>query len=100
MPVDPHGFPPFPRALLAALRESAPEGSALQIGLWHGESLSVRTVLRETEEGLLAELAPAPTASDDRGPTVVAVPWHAIARVQASPAPARKTRTGFAPTAH
>ena len=92
---DAAGFPPFPRTLLTALRETATDGSVLQIGLWHGESLSVRTILRETDEGLLAELQPAPTAPDDRGPAVVAVPWHAIARVQAVPAPARKSRTGF-----
>ena len=92
---DAPGFPPFPRTLLAALRENAPDGSILQLGLWHGESLSVRAIVRETEEGLIAELQPSPTAADDRGPAVVAVPWHALARVQAVPAPARKARTGF-----
>lgn len=94
MPAAP-GFPPFPRALLAALREAAADGSVLQLGLWHGESLSIRTILSETDEGLIGELAPAPTTPDDRGPAVVAVPWPAIARIQAVPAPARKSRTGF-----
>lgn len=86
----------FPQALLAALRAEAPEGSLLQLGLWHGESLTLKRVVRETEDGILAELEPPPAGgSADRGPSLAAIPWHAIARVQAVPPPARRARPGF-----
>jgi len=92
----PGGWPRFPQALLRALREAAPEGGLLQFGLWHGESLTVRRVLAETDEGVLAELEP-PASAAERGPSVVAVPWYAIARVETLPPPARRARPGFVP---
>ena len=90
------GWPRFPQALLAALRGEAPEGGLLQLGLWHGETLTVRRVVQETEDGLLAELEPpAVGGGSERGAGLVAVPWTAIARVQALPQPARRARPGF-----
>jgi hypothetical protein len=89
------GWPPFPRALLASVRAAGSAEGLLQLGLWHGEVLTVRRIVEETEEGILAELEP--TAGADRGPAIAAVPWHAIARVQWNPSVPRKGRPGFVP---
>lgn|GEM_PF-3003142 len=86
----------FPGALLAALRAEAPEGALLRLGLWSGETVVVRRVLRETEDGLIGELQGAPGAEGD-GTAVVAVPWHAVARVEATPGATRRARPGFRP---
>ena len=84
---------PFPTGLLAALRAQAAEGAVWRLGLWNGETVGLRRILAETEDGLLGELRGVPGA--DQPPTVVAVPWDAIARIEAAPETAHRARPGF-----
>lgn len=86
---------PFPTGLLAALRAQAPEGAVWRLGLWNGETVALRRILAETEDGVLGELRGAPGA--DQPAAVVAVPWDAIARIEAAPETAHRARPGFRP---
>ncbi len=88
---------PFPRALLTALRAAAPEGAVLRLGLWSGEVVSLGRVVREDDDGLLGELDQEGRAGQG-GRVLAAVPWHAVARVEAV-SPKRRAQPGFAPPA-
>lgn len=85
----------FPADLLAALRAAVPAGSVLRLGLWNGEAVALSRVVSELPSGVLGEVDGA-TAPDARGPVLVAVPWQAIARVDALP-PKHRMPPGFAP---
>lgn len=89
-------FPPFPRALFQALARAAEGEVVLRLGLWNGETVSVRRVVQETDDGILGEAASDGRPGDGRGPVWVAVPWHAVARVEAAPEAPRIPR-GFVP---
>lgn len=86
----------FPSALLAALRAEVAEGGLWRLGLWNGETVTLSRIVRETEDGLIGEVQAAAGADVDR-PGLVAVPWQAVARVEALPSAARRARPGFHP---
>lgn len=85
---------PFPRALWKALREAAPEGAILRLGLRSGETSVLRRIVAETADGLLGEADSAPGATET---ALVAIPWDAILRAEAQAAPGRRARPGFHP---
>jgi hypothetical protein len=91
---------PFPFLLLGRLEEHLKEGHLLQLSLWHGEILLVRSILERGEDGLIAELEPPPgEAAAGRAPVVAAVPWTSIAAARTVAAPLRRARPGFLPEA-
>jgi hypothetical protein len=93
---DPRVRPaPFPRELLGALRAAAPVDAVLRLGLWGGEVIPLARVVREEAEGLVGEVE-GEGRDAAHGPVLVAVPWHALARVEAVP-PKPRARPGFVP---
>ncbi len=94
-------WPSFPQALLADLQSEAGSGGGLlQLSLWHGETITVRRFVRQTEAGVVAELEIPPAEERTARETLfAAVPWSAIAHVRTVAAPSRRGRPGFAPDA-
>ncbi len=86
-------WPQFPSSLLKRLRAAAPAEAVLHLALWSGESVALRRIVEETEDGLLAELN---VPSSDAG-ALVAIPWQAICRVEADPEVGHRARPGFRP---
>ena len=84
----------FPSALLAALRDAGPQDAELRVGLWGGDTVAFRRLLKETDDGLVGEVE---EDRPGRGTAVVAVPWHAISRIAVVAAAPKRGRPGFLP---